>query len=32
MMKTLTEDNWFGKTKCHFYVVELHKRGHERVA
>ena len=27
MMKTLNEDNWFGKTKCHFYVVEFQKRG-----
>jgi hypothetical protein len=27
LMKDLTEGNWFGKTKCHFYVVEFQKRG-----
>ena len=27
LMHVLTKGNWFGKTKCHFYVVEFQKRG-----
>ena len=27
LMKRLLEDNFFGKTKAHFYVVEFQKRG-----
>ena len=27
LMKRLVEDNFFGKTKAHFYVVEFQKRG-----
>jgi hypothetical protein len=27
LMNVLTKGNYFGKTKCHFYVVEFQKRG-----